>query len=631
MAKKGGPHGKRGKQGGTTGRGKASRGKQKQKPHSGKPGKGKPRNGFKKSAKGKGTGKGKSKATGGRDVKAEKRGVKRKAEDEQKEEEQKQGKKVLTPKKKRKLEVTKLYGELINPGRTRNAEVIVNDILEILRKRTSNKLADYCSTNVGARVIEACLKWGSKPQRRELLAHFKESLPKMAQDRYGHQVVLKLLLYSSKTSTSRKPTEEERKAQLKNLREILDQFTGKNLHATFYHRFGCKVINGIYFSTAVRAADKRRILHSIAVPQAVALLRPELPSSKPLRQLLHAEDLTEQHRKDIAQHLEEAVEKAVEKELLGYDIVHLLFQAVCEVASDSQLTQLAEQCMDGAAYLLSSKPGAEALLRLLGVANAKQRKAFCKDLKGKFAPLAMNSVDYVVMIRLATTVDDTVMLSKTMIAEWIKDMADLCFDKYGHKVLAWILQPNDKHLFSPYECQCAALPSPTSLKAAETRRQELLRHLKPAVCSALLKAPLKAAGDKYAKDLLAAYLAADWDQKLVEALLASAQKEASGEDLGSMNDGTVVNTFLVLMKLDPDKGKKLAQPLWERCLQSQLVKASTSRCSFLLLAMLKSGDDLKRSILAAVRAKKEAIEKAVSSAEASGLQVAGARKLLAEV
>ena len=62
-----------------------------------------------------------------------------------------------------------------------------------------------------------------------------------------------------------------------------------------------------------------------------------------------------------------------------------------------------------------------------------------------------------VMIRLATTVDDTVMLSKTMIAEWIKDrycfesspcafgalsqdMADLCFDKYAHKVLAWILQ-----------------------------------------------------------------------------------------------------------------------------------------------------------------------------------------------
>ena len=122
----------------------------------------------------------------------------------------------------------------------------------------------------------------------------------------------------------------------------------------------------------------------------------------------------------------------------------------------------------------------KALLRLLGIANAKQRKAlcfacdwwpschlwtlcpgfgfptfqlgaindseaFCRDLKGKFAALAKNSVDYVarvlgklqffwletfqindvlirdeVMIRLLTTVDDTVMLSKSMVAEWLQ-------------------------------------------------------------------------------------------------------------------------------------------------------------------------------------------------------------------
>ena len=108
----------------------------------------------------------------------------------------------------------------------------------------------------------------------------------------------------------------------------------------------------------------------------MALRRPELPSSQPLRKVLQAEvwmaaaeskfcvtfigllsfnflshssclsqDLTEQQKKSIAQHLEEAVEKAIEKdhwqlqlgwqlsahfqfekELLGLDIVHLLLQ-----------------------------------------------------------------------------------------------------------------------------------------------------------------------------------------------------------------------------------------------------------------------------------------------------------------
>ena len=140
----------------------------------------------------------------------------------------------------------------------------------------------------------------------------------MAQDRYGHQVVLKLLLYASKTSSQRKPSEEERKVKARNLREILEKFSGKSLHSTFFHRYGCRVINGLYFSPSVKATEKRRLLHSIAIPQAVALRRPELPSSQPLRKLLHAEDLTEQHKRDIASHLEDAVQRAIEKDSLRF-------------------------------------------------------------------------------------------------------------------------------------------------------------------------------------------------------------------------------------------------------------------------------------------------------------------------
>eukprot|EP00434_Breviolum_minutum_P013393 symbB.v1.2.011800.t1/scaffold773.1/size166002/9 len=589
------------------GGGEGKTGKVKQKSHgrsskAGKDGKG----GKTKETKAKGAGKGSLK---------EEKGTKRKAEPAADEPDAKKGK-SLSAKQKKKKEITKLYSELINPGRTLKADVIVKDILETLSNRSST-LAEYCSTNVGARVIEACLKWGTKEQRQDLLSRCSGALPKMAQDRYGHQVVLKLLLYASKTSSQRKPTEEEKKAQAKNMREILDKFSGKSLHSTFFHRYGCRVINGLYFSNTVKATEKRRLLHSIAIPEAVALRRPELPSSQPLRKVLQAEDLTEQQKKSIAQHLEEAVEKAIEKELLGLDIVHLLLQAFCEIATDSQLTQLAEQCMDGAAYLLSSKAGAEALLRLLGIANAKQRKAFCRDLKGKFAALAKNSVDYVVMIRLLTTVDDTVMLSKSM------DMEDLCFDKYGHKVLAWLLQPDDHHLFSPYERKCALLPSPTSLKAPEARRQELMRML-----NVFLQKPLEAAGDNSAKDLLVAFLATDWDEELIAAILAASQQEAEKDDLGILNSGTVTTTMLILLKLEPEQGPKLAQPLWESALKPHTVVAAASRCAFLLLAMLKR-DSLKESILASLREHKKAIEKAANQAEASGSKVNGARQLLA--
>merc|ERR1719188_875076 len=100
--------------------------------------------------------------------------------------------------------------------------------MDLLKKR-SDTLAEYCSKDIGSRVVQACLKWGSREQRRQLLTTLKEHIPKMAVDRYGHMVVLKLLRYVSLTSTERKPSEEEKKARTRNLKDLLESFRGKNL------------------------------------------------------------------------------------------------------------------------------------------------------------------------------------------------------------------------------------------------------------------------------------------------------------------------------------------------------------------------------------------------------------------
>jgi len=482
-------------------------------------------------------------------------------------------------------------------------------------------------------VVQACLKWGTRKQRQDLLISLKEHLPKLAVDRYGHVVVLKLLTYAMKTAKDRKPTEQEKKSQAKNLQDFLEPFKGKNLHAAFYHKHGCKVINGIYFSDLVAQKDKRRLLSDIAMPQAVSLLRPELPGSRPLRQILDAEDLTADQRKSINSHLREAADKAVDKELLGLDITHFIFQAFCEHATEDQMKELAEKCMAGAPYLLSSKPGAEALIRILGVANAKQRKELCRELKGKFTALATNAVDYVVMMRLASTVDDTVLLSKTMLAEWVAEMETLCFDKYGHKALSWIFRPADPRFFSPYEIKFATLPAPTSLKPQETRRQELVKILKPSLRKVLIAAPLKAAADDHAKGTLLAFLTAEWDAELIESILCAGETEREEKDLGLLgNSGTTTTTLLALLRVEPaEAAAPLGMPLWKRCLEPQLIAAVTSRSSFLLLELLKRKGPVRELPLAALRKRRKEVIAAVDAAEAAGVIVKGARKLLEEV
>ena len=55
---------------------------------------------------------------------------------------------------------------------------------------------------------------------------------------------------------------------------------------------------------------------------------------------------------------------------------------------------------------------------------------------GSKAPTCMQRMESQVMIRLATTVDDTVLLSKTMLAEWIKELVLCACPACGTTVLA---------------------------------------------------------------------------------------------------------------------------------------------------------------------------------------------------
>lgn len=571
-----------------------------------------------------------------------KRGTKRVAPG--KDEKQDDGKKKkITVRRARRKELTSLYAELINPGTEKKVDV-VERMLKILYERPT-PLSEYCCKEIGSRIVQACLKWGSSEHRRSLLSALREHLAKLAVDRYGHIVVLKLLSYATRTSTQRAPTEDQKKARAQVAREVLEAFRGKDLHATFYHRCGCKVINALYFADAVKVKEKRRLFQELAVPPLVSATRTEQPGTMTLREMLSSEDLKPEHRDKIMTHLQGCIDKAVDKELLNLDIIHMLFQAFCEKASETQLKEVAEQCMEGAPHLLSSKAGAEAVVRLLGVITAKQRKTFCKDLKGKFSALATNSVDYVVTMRLASTVDDTVMLAKTMLAEFGEGLSEMCHDKYGHKVLAWLFRPDDPRFFDPYERRCLALPAPTALKAADARARELVRTLRPQVRTILLEKPLEVVANAHAKQVLLAFLVSDWDAEVVEALLGKCQEAASGTapkgeaadddeeqgELGHLGANTTISALKKLMELEPENAEApFAAPLWRRCLAPNLEAVAPTRCAALLLFLLNgSGRGIPGEEVASLLKKhRSTLDAAIKAKEDAGVPVTLAKQVL---
>lgn len=254
------------------------------------------------------------------------------------------------------------------------------------------------------------------------------------------------------------------------------------------------------------------------------------PASLPsLKEVLHREGtakIDDELHGNIVSHLHEVCRRTVDKELLLYQMWHNVWQQYCAIASESQLEELANHAEEGLPLLLSSRPGAEAMIRLLGVSSAKIKRHLCRALKGQWKTLATNEVDYVVLMRLVDTVDDTVLLSKTMFAELGDEMRALAFDKHGSKVLVHILTMDAdpkrrRRVMTPYELGQLAIAAPVSRKELSLRCLEVC----PKVTMKLrtefesARAVAEFAADVSARTVLVEYLARTSEEAVVSALL----------------------------------------------------------------------------------------------------------------
>src|SRR3990167_7597735 len=134
-----------------------------------------------------------------------------------------------------------------------------------------------------------------------------------------------------------------------------------------------------------------------------------------VRQLQQIIDEKPEKKDQILNNIFELVATLVKKGLLYLSIAHHLIQQYFENASLKQQIEMAASLVNEIVHTVRTKRGTEVAAKCIALATVKQRKAIVKSFKSNFALISKEKFGHMVIVKLLDTLDDTVLLLKTVI------------------------------------------------------------------------------------------------------------------------------------------------------------------------------------------------------------------------
>ncbi|KAG0262379.1 pumilio domain member 6 [Actinomortierella ambigua] len=368
------------------------------------------------------------------------------------------------------------------------------------------KVQDIIFKHDMSRIIQTCLKWGNEEQRNIIAGELVGQYLTLSKSMYGRFIVVKILHYCPKYRET-----------------IIKEFYGK-VRQLIKHKEASEIIEDAY-ATYANAAQRTALVQEFYGPEFRVF---KVDDKKTLSEIL---EHSPAKKESIMKHLLETLTGCMEKGTIGFSIVHRVLLEYFEHASAKEIQDMLDVMKEQAVEMLHTKEGAQVAMFCLMHATPKDRKAMLKTIKPYVLKICKEEYGHMVMLRLFDVVDDTVLVNKAIVSEIVKEMSDIAKDKFGRRVILYLLAGRSPKYLSPYSIELLAkgdaVRANTSKKDAAVRSSELLNYISPALvslvatkarsliseplaCQVVYETLLRATGDKQAAvDALLELAAAD--------------------------------------------------------------------------------------------------------------------------
>ncbi|XP_034047830.1 pumilio homolog 3 [Thalassophryne amazonica] len=331
-------------------------------------------------------------------------------------------------------------------------------LLKELHDLIRGKIKQMAFAHDSVRVLQCFIQFGNNDQRQEVFEELKDDIISLCKSQYGRHVVKKLLMYGNKELVA---------AVIKTLKG--------HVRPMLRHAAASAIIEYAYNDKAVLA--QRLMLTEELYGNTFTVCRSSVCNT--------IEKVLEENPDKLNNIIDEMKQiltpMAQKEQVIKHSLVHKVFLDFFTFAPDKQRTEMIESIREAVVYMAHTHDGARVAMNCLWHGTAKDRKVIIKTMKTYMVKFATGEFGHLVLLAMFDCVDDTKLVKQAVLSEILSSLDEVISNKYGKKVLLYLLSPRDPAHLLPEIIKVLKQGDGNahSKKDAAIRRKELLEVVSP--------------------------------------------------------------------------------------------------------------------------------------------------------
>uniref|UniRef100_A0A8C9S642 Pumilio RNA-binding family member 3 n=1 Tax=Scleropages formosus TaxID=113540 RepID=A0A8C9S642_SCLFO len=319
---------------------------------------------------------------------------------------------------------------------------LMSELQELVR----GKIKAIAFAHDSTRVLQCFIQFGNDQQRQEVFEELKDHLVELSKSKYARNIVKKFLMYGNKQQVG----------------EVMRAFKG-HVRQLLRHAEASSVVEYAYNDKAVLA--QRLMLSEELYGNTFQVCKSTVCPT--LDKVLESNP---DRLDSIMDEMKQILMPMAQKEaVIKHSLVHKVFLDFFLFAPAKHRSEMIESIREAVVYVAHTHDGARVAMHCLWHGTPKVR---C---------LTPGEFSYLVLLAAFDCIDDTKLVKQVIISEIIASLPDILGNKYGKKVLLYLLSPRDPAHFLPEIIQVLEKGDGNmySKKDMAVRRRELLEAVSP--------------------------------------------------------------------------------------------------------------------------------------------------------